>query len=95
MDEAAREYDGRTVGWSGSATSWDVLSGGANDCADAGGDGAADAVLSGRDPWSCDVPLESSDVGNRILRQRMCEIEGDYSQNEHHTHVTLVYYHYG
>jgi hypothetical protein len=92
VDEAPREYDGRTA-WS--ATSWDGLSGYAENCADADGDGAADAILSGRDPWSCDSPFGSSDVGNRILRQRMCEIEGRNSQNEHRTHLTLVYYLWG
>ena len=69
MDEAPREYDGRTTSLSWPATSWDGLFGGADNCADAGGDGAANAILSGRDPWSGDSPFGSSDVGNRILRQ--------------------------
>ena len=75
MDEAAREYNRRTGSWSWSATSWDGLSGGADNCAGARGDEAADAIPSGRDPWSRDESFESSDVGNRILRQRMREIE--------------------
>ena len=50
------------------------------DC-NAGGDGVADAMmLSIRDPWTYDSPFESSDAGNRILRQRMCEIEGVFTE---------------
>lgn len=75
MDEAAREYDGGAAGWSWSATSWDGYSRGADNCAAAGGDGAADAILSGRNPWSCNAPFGSFDMGNRILRKRMCEIK--------------------
>lgn len=72
MDEAPREYDGRTTSLSWSAMSWDGLFGGADNCADAGGDGAADdAILSGQDPWIRDSPFGSSDVGNRILRRHV------------------------
>jgi hypothetical protein len=66
-DEAAREYDDGVgiAGGSWSATLRDGFSSGINNCAC--GDGAAEATLSGRNPWSCPAPFGSSGVGNRTL----------------------------
>jgi hypothetical protein len=68
-DEAAREYGDGIAGRSWSATLRNGFSSGANNRAC--GDGAAEATLSGRDPWSCHAPFGSSGVGNRILGRRV------------------------